>query len=349
MSAKNILMAAAGIDYIPPSNAVIVSHQSSPYITTYPWSQLGFGTKYSNPSSLPTSTVNAAVFNKNRNAVAIAGASIAVQAYAWSKSGFGTKYSSSFTINGNGAVDVNFNPRGTAVVAAATQGPPDFVAYQWSNSSGFGTKYSDPSTFIDAESIKFSNDGNYVLVTGSSSPSVAVYPWNDSTGFGTKYSDPSTLPPTIGRKGAWSKDNDAIVVVGNPAGGVIGITAYPWSSSGFGTKYSDPSTVNNGIYFGVAFNPVGNQVVLGDDQSPYISAYEWNSSTGFGTKYSNPSTLPGNTCRSISFANDGSAIAAASSSSPYVLAYKWSSSGFGVKFTDPSTLPPNIANSVAFN
>jgi len=41
------------VAFSPDSNDVAVAHQTSPFVTAYPWSS-GFGTKYANPSTLPT-------------------------------------------------------------------------------------------------------------------------------------------------------------------------------------------------------------------------------------------------------------------------------------------------------
>ena len=38
----------------PYAGTIAVAHGTSPYITAYPWSSSGFGTKYSDPSTLPT-------------------------------------------------------------------------------------------------------------------------------------------------------------------------------------------------------------------------------------------------------------------------------------------------------
>ena len=43
--------AAGGGGY---SGDIAVAHHTSPYISVYPWSPSGFGTKYANPSTLPT-------------------------------------------------------------------------------------------------------------------------------------------------------------------------------------------------------------------------------------------------------------------------------------------------------
>ena len=81
-----------------------VAHNSSPYITAYPWSGSGFGTKYANPSTLPTGTGNGVAFSPDNSAIAVAHlASPFITAYPWSSSGFGTKYANPSTLpTGNG-------------------------------------------------------------------------------------------------------------------------------------------------------------------------------------------------------------------------------------------------------
>ena len=44
------------------SSAIVLAIETSPYITAYPWSS-GFGTKYSNPATLPADTANGIAFN----------------------------------------------------------------------------------------------------------------------------------------------------------------------------------------------------------------------------------------------------------------------------------------------
>ena len=72
---------------------------------------------------------------------------------------------------------------------------PRVSVYAWS-SSGFGSKYSDPSTLPVGHGVgvKFNPDGDVILVAEGThiSPHVKAYVWNN--GFGSKYSDPSTSP-----------------------------------------------------------------------------------------------------------------------------------------------------------
>jgi len=71
---------------------VAVAHDSNPYVSAYPWSDSGFGTKFSNPSTLPTGAGRGVAFSPAGTEVAIAhDSSPFVTAYPWTPSGFGTK------------------------------------------------------------------------------------------------------------------------------------------------------------------------------------------------------------------------------------------------------------------
>jgi hypothetical protein len=44
-----------GVAFNPSGNAIAVAHTSTPFVTAYPWSGSGFGTKYTDPATLPGS------------------------------------------------------------------------------------------------------------------------------------------------------------------------------------------------------------------------------------------------------------------------------------------------------
>ena len=73
---------------------VAVAHNTSPYVSVYPWtSGTGFGTKYSDPSTLPTGTGRFTAFSPDGADLAVShSTSPYISVYPWS-SGFGTKYS----------------------------------------------------------------------------------------------------------------------------------------------------------------------------------------------------------------------------------------------------------------
>jgi hypothetical protein len=76
-----------------------VAHGTTPFVTAYPWSGSGFGTKFTNPGTVPPGDAQGVAFNPTGDTIAIAGnSSPRVAAYPWSGSGFGTKYTNPATL-----------------------------------------------------------------------------------------------------------------------------------------------------------------------------------------------------------------------------------------------------------
>jgi len=76
------------------NNSVLaVAHDDTPYLTVYKFNDVtGFGTKYSNPATLPPGNGNSVSFKSDGSVIAVANDSYdGVNAYPWSSStGFGT-------------------------------------------------------------------------------------------------------------------------------------------------------------------------------------------------------------------------------------------------------------------
>jgi hypothetical protein len=330
-------------------DSIAVAHDTTPFVSAYPWTGSSFDTKFANPATLPTGDGNGVAFSPADDAIAVAHATTPfITAYPWSGAGFGTKYTNPATLpvsTGNG---VAFSPAGDAIAVAHAQ-VPIITAYPWNVSTGFGTKYADPATFPGGNTgngVAFTPAGDAIAVPSNGTPFITAYPWNVSTGFGTKYADPATLPTSNGNGVAFSPAGDAIAVAHNTTPFV---SAYPWSGSGFGTKYTNPATLPTGSGNGVAFSPAGDAIAVAHATTPFITAYPWNVSTGFGTKYTNPATLPTSTGNGVAFSPAGDAIAVAHTSSPFISTYPWNvSTGFGTKYTNPATLPASTGNGVAF-
>jgi hypothetical protein len=329
-----------------PLYYLAVSHDTTPFVTVYPWSSLGFGAKYADPATLPTGSGQDVAFSPAANAIAVGhDQPNSIKVYPWSNSGFGTKYNDPGTFPAGDSYGVEFSPSGDAI-AMAHSTSPRVSAYPWNSSTGFGTKFSNPGTLPDATSyeVAFSPSGNALAVVhGGSGPFVTVYAWSGS-GFGTKFSNPATAPASIGFGVKFSPSGDAIAVAhaSSPF-----ISVYPWSGSGFGAKYSNPATLPASQGNGVAFSPAGDALAVAHDSSPNISVYPW-SGSGFGTKFSNPATLPAGDGRGVEFSPDGNAIALAHNSSPFISVYPWSGSGFGSKYSNPATLPASTGRGVSF-
>ena len=140
-----------GNAFHPSENAIVVGHNTSPFISAYAWnSSTGFGTKYSNPSSLPPAAGRSVDFHPNGDAVIVGHSnSPFITAYAWNSStGFGTKYSNPSTVQNTIGLNVRFSPTGGAVISLqfVVTGGDWMHAWQWNSSTGFGTKYSSPSS-----------------------------------------------------------------------------------------------------------------------------------------------------------------------------------------------------------
>jgi WD40 repeat protein len=265
----------------------------NPAIGAWRWSgSTGFGTKYTNPSTLPPGTGYGIDFTANEDALAISHANSSfISVYRWSYvTGFGTRYSnpaSALTGTGN-ACDFH---RDDNALAVATATP---YVYQWNSSTGFGTRYSNPSGIpTTAYDCEFSPDGTVLAYASISTPWIHAYRWS-SAGYGTKYSNPTTLPGDRTEKIAWNPTGTAVAVAG-----WMGVVVYRWSNTtGFGTRYS-AAVAGDGR--GVSFSNDNTAIAAASQDSPRIQAWPWNDNTGFGTKYSNPGTLPTGSAYSIQY------------------------------------------------
>lgn len=92
------------------TKAIIVGHYISPFLFAYPFTPgSGYGTAYSNPSTLPINDTRTVVFNADYSVVFVgtiaSTTSVTINAYAWDdNTGFGTRYSNP-TPTISGAVD----------------------------------------------------------------------------------------------------------------------------------------------------------------------------------------------------------------------------------------------------
>jgi hypothetical protein len=227
---------------------------------------------------------------------------------------------------------------------------PHLGVYNWSNVSGFGTVFANPSVFGTNYNfdITWNNAGN-VIVWGQSSPAnVFAYTWSAS-GFGTRFANPASRPSgtfqSVGNF-VFSPTDEYLACISNEGGGLY---VWPWNNTtGFGVRYSNPSNVP-GTGGDVDFHPSGQAIIKVGNSSPYIRVWPW-SSSGFGTAYANPSVgLSGVVSDYVFFHPTGNDIICTSNTSPFLHAYSFSlATGFGVKYANPSvavTQRPNMAMS----
>ena len=100
---------AAAAAFSPDGTTIAVAHGVTPYISVYPFSA-GFGTKYSNPATLPAGNGQAVVFSPDGATIAVAHSTTPfISVYPFS-AGFGTKYADPATLPTGAATDVAFSP-----------------------------------------------------------------------------------------------------------------------------------------------------------------------------------------------------------------------------------------------
>jgi len=225
------------VDALLTSNALNVS-----YPQAWAWSSSsGFGTKYANGSALNSAGQATGIsLNGDNTQVAFSQtASPVISLYPWSSStGYGTRYANPATLPpfGNNQNSISFNPITNDVAIGSTSSP--FIAAYPVTSSGFGTKYANPSTPIGGTvfSVKFSPVGNVIAIGNNISPAtLKAYAW--SSGFGSLYTSPS-ISQTV-TSVAWSSTGTEIA--GSFASSSPYTRVYPWTSGGFGAAYSNPS------------------------------------------------------------------------------------------------------------
>jgi hypothetical protein len=348
-------MLAGNTAYFPGSSYVAVGHSITPFISTYAWSDAtGFGTKFADPATLPTSYAAGVSFNPTNTAISLAlDASPYVHLYPWSASGFGTKYANPATLPTASGISTTWSANGNDVFYAA-QSTPYIFAYPFS--AGYGTKYANPATLPTGTGfgISYNTVANVIGINHATTPFISTYPW--SSGFGTKYANPATLPAAAGRGLNFSPNGSYVAnaYANSTAPSYFGIV-YPWSS-GFGTAYAQTLSQIGGEG-SVAFNPTSDALIYAGNGSvggsaQYLDGFAW-SASGYGTRYANPASLPSGTIsygQAINFSKSGKAFAIGVNATPFVEAYPFNkTTGYGTKYSNPATLPTGTGRGISFS
>lgn len=321
---------------------VALAFLASPYIHAYPWAE-GFGTKYTNPSTLPTGSGWGVAFCGDTDVAVAHGTTPFISAYPWTLgTGFGTKYSNPATLPSPAGFCVAFC--GETDVAVGMPLTPFVTAYPWTPDTGFGTKYANPGTLPagQGKGVAFCGSTD-IAVAHYNSPYITTYNWTPDTGFGSKHSNPGILPTGLGLGvDFWGVNGIAVSHATTPF-----VSAYPWTpGTGFATKQNDPGTLPPGTGQSVAFGGTLG-IAVAHTTTPYVTSYPY-TVDGFGTKYTNPGTTPTGDGRGVAFYGSLD-VAVAHLSSPYITAYPWSlETGFGTKYGNPSTLPTMTGSHIAF-
>lgn len=333
------ILAAAGAGIAVVDQLVAMGREQSPFMTAYPFSAAGFGTKFADAAVSPGADVKGIDFSPDAADLATASAgSGRLNVHKFSLSGFGTKYANpnpNATAAGFGVV---FSPQGNFVAMAHLQGGDAnrSTAFGWA--SGFGTMFStNQGAAGEGRSIGFTAAGNFLAVGHTTSPRITAYPF--SAGYGTKVADPAYVPTSTVNSLSFNQvTNDLAMGIGDssPFSPVLAF------STGFGSKYADPASLPSGAALSVNFNPLGTELIVGSNL--VVHAYAW--SNGYGTKRASPANLPFN-IRAVRFSRSGQAVGVTHGNDPRVGAFPYNA-GFGTKFADPANFGSVNSNSIAF-
>jgi len=341
------------------NGCLAVNHNTSPYITVYPFTAAtGFGTKYSNPSTLPASATqqpNSVTFTNDGGVLAwptntSTGTTGSLFLYNWSQAtGFGSRITddTGLAVPLLGSVTVKPSEYGAGYHYVLFSGSNGDI-YRFHVASGGGLNQGNTkSTGFGGYTgqLKFNNAGTYVL---GSVGNPRVYPWTDgwpasSVNLGTAIELSGT--GISWRLGDWHP-SDTVVVVGNSST-TTNLRAYNFGGGWRSLLSSATSPLTN--MNSVCFSPSGKAVFTVGADSPYLKAYAFDQTTGFGSAFSNPATVPTGACYTVVAAKTNDLVAVCSSASPYIFVYPWDdSTGFGTKYSDPSSLPGGTSRAIAF-
>lgn len=241
----------------------------------------------------------------------------------------------------------------------------DLQAYEWDNTTGFGSALTTPvSAPLPSGGIGFNENATALVIQTTTTPFVEAYAWSDA-GWGSKYNAPATTFDN--RTFNSSRDTIKFTHAGNVV--LVGISqyggnptnpatlvAYNWDNvNGFGSVLT---SMNLGATFGslnsIAIHPNDDAIIMvgsapNGSSSGRAVAYHWSNSTGVGSTY----TLPANIqtygrIRSVAFSPDGNYVVFGVTNTPYILAYPWNSTtGFGSKYANPAVLPAHFSAPIA--
>lgn len=236
----------------------------------------------------------------------------------------------------------NFTPF-LALAKYRTSPGQGLVAWRFSTSTGFGTRYTDPGLDVQGYFTEVHPTNQSIVWGAQTAPWLGARAWSD--GFGTAYSNPAAPPTSSVTSTRFSPNGNFVIAAGTTANNQLSV--YPWSNAtGFGTRTSVNVAAS---VFGAAWRPQADVIAVGHTGSPYVGAFPWTGSA-IGTRFSNPAgTLPTGLVTGLNFSPSGNHLVAPHQTSPWIAAWDFTSSGFGTRLAQPSPSPPQYGLACAFN
>jgi hypothetical protein len=171
----------------PDGTRLACTQQTSPYISVWNLNSDGtFGSKWSDPASLPTATPSVGgdcVWSNDSKALIIGeSASPYIEAYnCTAGNAFGAKYSNPGTLPTGANSGIVYNP--VANFVAGNFGTTEVAAYAFSSSTGFGAKTTASGGGASQRFCpNFTPDGLKLVTIDSGSSYPNLWPFNTSTG-----------------------------------------------------------------------------------------------------------------------------------------------------------------------
>jgi hypothetical protein len=254
-----------GPAFSPDGTVLFAPSGNSPRIMAWAWDRaIGFGSQYSNPSTLPGASAIRASCTVSPSGDAIVSTNAPLNSWPWSDvAGFGNRHPLPSPATGGGLY-LAFSPSGSAILALY-DGASDVIAYQWDDVAGAGAVIGGPPSpgIGFPRSVSFVPSGAAVMLVGDSAR--GAYEWDDATGIGAKYADPAGNPLySIAR---FSPSGNMVAV----SDGVI-IRVFGWDdATGFGAEIKQWNLGSN-ILRQLAFGPDG-YVFAAVSTAPLLRAY----------------------------------------------------------------------------
>ena len=225
-----------------------------------------------------------------------------VEAFHFSSAGVGTKYSPPSVSAGSLGDDVVFLKDGSAVFVATNT----LSGYPWNSSSGFGTRFTNPSGVASLGVLSagvLSVDGSVLIVSGNTSPRLWAVPVS-SAGFGTLLTAPASPPANQCADLILNTSGNILIAIAQNAAAPA---TYTFSSAtGIGAQTVSPNAASAPIV-NSALSPQNDVLMLAVNGGDFVDAYHF-SAAGIGAKYATLTGRPGQRPNAIAFSPDGNYV-----------------------------------------
>jgi hypothetical protein len=280
---------------------VFSGQKTSPYVNVWNFTLgSGFGSKLTDPTTLPGDKVTAIATKRSEQGVGshylVAGYMNNWISYYVTTAGIlNAQIKAAPEYNTYSPSSAQFHPNGNFLFGQSYQ---RLRAYPWTNSwAATATRIGSAVPVPSPIPSNFTGDihpfGNWYITTESFN--FIVYSFVSSFGAGNTYS----LPTNTAAYAKFSPSGSSVITNSltfnvlysntfNPATGAVGVTTSSVTSS-LGQTYEN------------SISKTADLVAVVGSSSPYVEVYRYSDSTGFGTKLSNPASLATAACYSCTF------------------------------------------------